>query len=96
VRWSRCREPTTDSELWLEGEVRNRTEEALSAGARKRQSCVMRFSDGSVATFTGPAVVDSDEIIHVVGVFFTEPQNLLDDENFEEMTQWRAKERHEP
>jgi len=55
----------------------NRTEEAIDS--RMRQSVVFTFNDGSVATFTGPAVVFPGEDLLIVDTAFTEPVPLEDD-----------------
>ena len=43
---------------------------------REYQSVVLTFSDGSTASFTGPAVVDRDTDLLVVDIVFTEPKPL--------------------
>jgi len=43
---------------------------------REYQSVVLTFSDGSTASFTGPAVVDRDTDLLVVNIAFTEPKPL--------------------
>jgi len=43
---------------------------------REYQSVVLTFSDGSTASFTGPAVIDFDADLLVVDVAFTTPKPL--------------------
>jgi len=52
---------------------------------REYQSVILTFSDGSTASFTGPAVVDRDTDLLVVDIVFTEPRPLGADMEFAPM-----------
>lgn len=43
-----------------------------------RQSVIITFSDGTIGTFTGPAVVSEDKPVQISDIVFTSPQPLPD------------------
>jgi len=52
---------------------------------RKAQTVILTLSDGTVARFCGPAVVEQGTSLFISSIYFTEPFDLPEDTFFEEL-----------